>query len=243
MTHITCCHPLTVKSFSLQTLLSGWLFLANKNHLLKVEKSNRHEINYIYIIPLVAIFCQIVYDVIGGINMDLEKQWGCEYRPLNSIIPNKKNPRKASKKAVEKLQKQIKEVGFHACIKVDNNGVILGGNTRYKALHNLLNEGYVDLQVPVMYPKFQLTEKEREQIIITDNVNIGEWDFRTLIEDFDFDDLEEWGLDDLNISFDNPEDEEEEEMPKKREQKMYCRPNCGHVNVKKAFECANSNEY
>ena len=175
--------------------------------------------------------------------MDLEKQWGFEYRPLNSIIPNKKNPRKASKKAVEKLQKQIKEVGFHACIKVDNNGVILGGNTRYKALHNLLNEGYVDLQVPVMYPKFQLTEKEREQIIITDNVNIGEWDFETLMEDFDFDDLEEWGLDDLNISFDNPEDEEEEEMPKKREQKMYCCPNCGHVNVKKAFECANSNEY
>ena len=124
--------------------------------------------------------------------MDLEKQWGFEYRPLNSIIPNKKNPRKASKKAVEKLQKQIKEVGFHACIKVDNNGIILGGNTRYKALHNLLNEGYVDLQVPVMYPKFQLTEKEREQIIITDNVNDGEWDFEALMEDFDFEDLEEW---------------------------------------------------
>ena len=176
--------------------------------------------------------------------MNLEKQWGFEYRPLNSVIPNKKNPRKASKKAVEKLQKQIKEVGFYACIKVDNNGIILGGNTRYKALHNLLNEGYVDLQVPVMYPKFQLTEKEREQIIVTDNVNDGEWDFEALMEDFDFEDLEEWGLDDLNISFDNPEDdEEEEEMPKKREQKMYCCPNCGHINVKKAFESANSNEY
>ena len=204
-------------------------------------KSNRHE-KFILIIPLIAIFCQIVYYVIGGINMDLEKQWGFEYRPLNSIIPNKKNPRKASKQAVEKLQKQIKEVGFHACIKVDNNGVILGGNTRYKALHNLLNEGYIDLQVPVMYPKFQLTEKEREQIIVTDNVNIGEWDFEALMEDFAFEDLEEWGLDDLNISFDNPEDdEEEEEMPKKREQKMYCCPNCGHVNVKKAFECAGTN--
>ena len=95
-----------------------------------------------------------------------------------------------------------------------------------------------------MYPKFQLTEKEREQIIITDNVNDGSWDFEALMEDFSFEDLEEWGLDDLNISFDNPEDdEEEEEMPKKREQKMYCCPNCGHVNVKKAFESANSNEY
>ena len=172
---------------------------------------------------------------------DLEKQWGIEYRPL---IPNKKNPRKASKKAVEKLQKQIQEVGFHACIKVDNEGVILGGNTRYKALRNRIDNGYTDIKVPVMYPKFQLTEKERQEIIITDNVNDGEWDFETLMGDFDFSDLQDWGLDDLNISFDNPEDDDaEEELPKKREQVMYCCPNCGHVNIKKAFEQADTSSY
>ena len=48
-------------------------------------------------------------------------------------------------------------------------------------------------------------------------------------------------LEDIDNQVD--EAEEEEEMPKKREQKMYCCPNCGHVNVKKAFECANTNEY
>ena len=174
---------------------------------------------------------------------DLEKQWGFAYKPLHELIPNKKNPRKASKKAVEKLQKQIKEVGFHACIKIDNDGVILGGNTRYKALQNLISNGYVDIKVPVMYPLYQLTEKERQQIIVSDNVNDGEWDFEILMEDFELSDLENWGLDDLNVSFDNPEEEEIEELPQKREQKMYCCPECGHVNVKKAFEGAKSSDY
>lgn len=63
-----------------------------------------------------------------------DKQWECRKVKLKDIMPNKKNPRTITKDKFERLKKKIEEVGFHSPIKVDNNGVILGGNQRYAAL-------------------------------------------------------------------------------------------------------------
>lgn len=122
----------------------------------------------------------------------IEKQWECRKVKLKDIMPNKKNPRTITKDKFERLKKKIEEVGFHSPIKVDNNGVILGGNQRYAALMDM---GAGELEVPVMYPLFELTERERQEIIITDNISDGEWDMEMLANEFDVADLSEWGLD------------------------------------------------
>lgn len=129
--------------------------------------------------------------------MDLKnKEWECRKVKLSSIMPNTKNPRRISQEKFDRLKKKIEEVGFHSPIKVDNDGIILGGNQRYAALMDM---GMGELEVPVMFPLFQLTEKERQEIIITDNVSDGEWDMDMLANEFEMEDLADWGLD-LNWS-------------------------------------------
>lgn len=121
-----------------------------------------------------------------------KKEWECRKVKLKDILPNPKNPRTISKEKFERLKKKIADVGFHSPIKVDNDGVILGGNQRYAALMDM---GAGDLEVPVMYPLFKLTDKERQEIIITDNISDGEWDMDILANEFEIEDLVEWGLD------------------------------------------------
>lgn len=127
-----------------------------------------------------------------------EKKWVCEMRKLKDLLPNENNPRRISDSKLEKLKSQIERLGFHNPPKVDNDGVIIGGNQRYKALMAL---GGAELEVPVMIPQFKLTKKEREEIIITDNISDGDWDLEKLELDFDTDELNKWGLDiDFGIS-------------------------------------------
>lgn len=121
-----------------------------------------------------------------------DKEWECRKVKLAEIMPNEKNPRRISQEAFDKLKKKIEDVGFHSPIKVDNEGVILGGNQRYAALMAM---GAGELEVPVMFPKFKLTERERQEIIITDNVSDGEWNMDMLANEFNPEDLQEWGLD------------------------------------------------
>ena len=54
--------------------------------------------------------------------------------------------------------------------------------------------GLENEEIVVMYPAGQLTEKQRQEVIITDNVNDGSWDFDLLTNDFELDELKEWGL-------------------------------------------------
>lgn len=54
----------------------------------------------------------------------------------------------------------------------------------------------------------QLTEEQKREFIIKDNVAFGEWDDETLSEDFDPDELLDWGLGDLD---DEPEDNDADE--------------------------------
>lgn len=51
----------------------------------------------------------------------------------------------------------------------------------------------------------ELTEDERREFVIKDNTSFGDWATEMLAEDFDIDELEEWGLDDIEF----PKDEEE----------------------------------
>lgn len=113
---------------------------------------------------------------------------------LKSLKPNVNNPRYISdgkmKELVKSLQAFPKMMELRPIV-VDNDGVILGGNMRYRALQEL---GY-DV-IPNIWVKWadELTEEERREFIIKDNVPFGSWDWDILANQWDQADLEDWGL-------------------------------------------------
>lgn len=122
---------------------------------------------------------------------------------IGDLVPNAKNPRKISKEKLEALQDKIQRLGFHNPIKVDENLTVLGGNQRLKALLKIAGK---DLEVPVMFPNRPLTKEEKDEIIITDNVSDGEWDWEKLLKEWDKEDTTKWGLDWNDCDFDETEE-------------------------------------
>ena len=74
-------------------------------------------------------------------------------------------------------------------IVVDENDVILGGNQRYRALQELKHKEVWTIKAS------ELTEAQKREFVIKDNVGFGEWEWETLANEWDAAELEAWGLD------------------------------------------------
>lgn len=133
--------------------------------------------------------------------------------PINSIRNNPINPRLVNKAKFEKLKKSIQDFPQMLELRpivINEDGIILGGNMRYKALVEL---GYKE--VPVIVAE-HITKEQENEFIIKDNLGFGDWDWDILANEWDSVELEDWGLDvwlnedDIINSF----DEENEPQPK-----------------------------
>jgi DNA modification methylase len=115
---------------------------------------------------------------------------------LSSIKPNPDNPRIVKNDKFYKLVESIKQFGNKMFplrpIVVDENRIILGGNMRHKALKHLKYK-----EVPNTWIKQadELTEDEKKEFIIKDNVGFGAWDWDVLSNEWDANLLDSWGLD------------------------------------------------
>lgn len=118
--------------------------------------------------------------------------WQIKQVKLGDLIPNAKNPRKISQEKLAALQDKIERLGFHNPIKTDENMQVLGGNQRLKALLKIAGK---DLIVPVMVPNRPLTEEEKQEVIITDNISDGAWDWEKLSKEWNKELTTAWGLD------------------------------------------------
>ena len=111
---------------------------------------------------------------------------------VGKIKNNPNNPRIIKDYKFNKLVKSIKEFPKMLELRpivVDENNVILGGNMRYKAAVKAgLTEVYV-IQAD------ELTEEQKKEFIIKDNSNFGEWDWDSLANDWEQQELQDWGLD------------------------------------------------
>ena len=77
-------------------------------------------------------------------------------------------------------------------IVIDENNIILGGNMRFKALKEL---GYSKVPESWIKRAEELTEAEKREFIIKDNVGFGEWDWDILSNQWNVDELKSWSLD------------------------------------------------
>lgn len=135
------------------------------------------------------------------------------YTPVGSIVPNPANPRTISAHKFKKLVQSIKDFPQMLDLRpivVDENMVVLGGNMRLKAC---IEAGL--WEVPVIKAE-QLTEKQKEEFIIKDNVGFGEWDWDMLANEWEAQSLEDWGMDLPVVEAPEPEVREDDyEMPAK----------------------------
>ena len=111
---------------------------------------------------------------------------------ISELVPNENNPRIIKDSKFKKLVDSIK--GFPEMLSlrpivVDEDMVILGGNMRYKASL----EAGLD-KIPIKIAK-GLTEEQKQEFIIKDNVGFGEWDWDILANDWDEHKISDWGLD------------------------------------------------
>jgi ParB-like chromosome segregation protein Spo0J len=132
--------------------------------------------------------------------------WKIEKRKLSDLIGYDKNPRKFTEKGLQDLKKSLERLGDANIITINADNTILGGHARATVMNQL---GYEEVDVKV--PNTLLDEKAVQEIVVRLNANTaGEWDLDRLEADFDLDDLEEWGLDDvIGQNFTDFVDEEE----------------------------------
>ena len=107
------------------------------------------------------------------------------------IQGNPNNPRIIKNDKYRKLVQSIKE--FPEMLKlrpivVDENMMILGGNMRWKASRDAgLKEVWIDIAEG-------LSDEQKDEFIVKDNLNFGEWEWNMLANEWDSVQLAEWGL-------------------------------------------------
>lgn len=169
-----------------------------------------------------------------------EKQWlrDCDTstegeEPLNiveikisDLKPASYNPRKLTKKQYEDIKASLERFGFVDPIIVNSNperqNIIIGGHQRVNVWKKMGNKS-----VPVFYVDLDI-EKEKE-LNIRLNRNTGEWDWDILANQFEQNDLMEWGFSpvEFGIGDDDEKEESEENNTEKNDKKTKC-PECGH---------------
>jgi hypothetical protein len=121
---------------------------------------------------------------------------------IQEVKLNPNNPRIIKDDKFAKLVKSIQELPQMLEIRpivVNADMVVLGGNMRLKACKEAgLKE------VPIIIAD-NLTEEQQREFLIKDNVSGGEWDWDILANEWDVEQLEDWGLD--MPTYDNSNDE------------------------------------
>jgi len=111
---------------------------------------------------------------------------------IQEIKNNENNPRIIKDYKFKQLVKSIKE--FPEMLKlrpivVNSDMIVLGGNMRLKACKE------AGLKEVWILKADELTEQQQREFIVKDNVGFGEWDWDVLANEWNNQQLEDWGLD------------------------------------------------
>lgn len=111
--------------------------------------------------------------------------------PLDQLVHNERNPRYIKSKKHRELMeslKQFPEMKLLREIIVDENNLILAGDKRVYALEEM---DYAEVTVKQV---FNLTEDQKDEFIVKDNIHNGEWDSDIIANQFDANKMKDWGV-------------------------------------------------
>jgi len=135
---------------------------------------------------------------------------------IETVFTNKDNPRILKDDKFKKLVKSVKEFPQMLQIRpivVNAENIVLGGNMRLEACKK------AGLKEVTIIKADNLTEEQQKEFIIKDNVGFGEWDWDIISNEWDAEEVKDWGLDvwtfenveeDLDYSILDDEDLEDE---------------------------------
>jgi hypothetical protein len=130
---------------------------------------------------------------------------------ISKVKSNPNNPRVIKDDQFYKLVKSIKKFPQMMEIRpivVNDDMVVLGGNMRLRACQHIgLKE------IPIIRAS-ELTEEQQKEFVIKDNVSHGEWDWDALGNEFEADDLIDWGIE---VKFDDDDNDEKTEKESKED--------------------------
>lgn len=119
---------------------------------------------------------------------------------ITDIKANPNNPRLIKDDKFAKLVKSVQEFPEMLEIRpivVNTDMVVLGGNMRLKACKE------AKIKELTVIVADNLTEEQQREFLIKDNTSGGEWDWEVLANEWDSEELEEWGLDVPNFDINN----------------------------------------
>lgn len=129
---------------------------------------------------------------------------------IDLVKSNPNNPRIIKDDKFAKLVESIKtfpEMLKLRPIVVNDEMIVLGGNMRLKACKEAgLKE------VPIIKAS-NLTEEQQREFIIKDNVGFGEWDWEQLANQWNENDLIEWGLELPDMKIEESAEEDDFDIP------------------------------
>ena len=127
--------------------------------------------------------------------------------PISELKELEDNPRTIKKQDFENLKKSIKdfpEMREMREIVVDEDYTVLGGNQRLRAMRELGIE-----KAPVKIVR-GLSDYKKREFIIKDNISNGEFDMDILANQWDADELLNWGMFDVKHGIKDEKDLEKE---------------------------------
>ena len=112
-------------------------------------------------------------------------------RPIGQLQTDPHNPRSLNKEKYKKLKSSIEAFPEMLSVRplVVADGFVVGGNMRLLALKEL---GYREVEV---IDVSDWTKAQRDEFMIKDNLSFGDWDYDLLANEWNIDDLTEWGMD------------------------------------------------
>jgi DNA modification methylase len=140
--------------------------------------------------------------------------WTTRKIRLGNLIEWEKNPVTLTRREAEQIEKSIDK--FNMVIPLVANAPLESGKCRLidghqrKMVMITLQRASPDIKVDVRIPSRRLTERECEELSIRLRRNTGTWDWDKLANEFNMDDLVDWGFTRFEVSGMDPEPDESE---------------------------------
>ena len=122
--------------------------------------------------------------------------WQLKTYKLADLTDYFKNPRHITETEFKQLKKSLDTFGLidKPIINADAANTIIGGHQRK---HVLEASGVKEIECWI--PDRELSDKEVEELNIRLNKNTGQWDFDVLANEFELDDLLDWGFSEMEF--------------------------------------------
>ena len=128
-----------------------------------------------------------------------------ESKLVKNLNPASYNPRQISSKQYKDLKESVKKFGLVDPIIVNKDNTVIGGHQRLKICKDLK---YVDVDCVML----DLSKEEERELNIRLNKNTGDFDMDILANEFDIEELTDWGFKhiDLDVNIDKIEEDKDD---------------------------------